>query len=442
MNTDNRLHNPNKQTYVVAIDLGTQQIRVCCAIAMGEEFIQIIGCASVESTGLSVNGITSMDKLKENISSAYNKAYTSVRNSYTEKTLPSINSPRIMISVPGKYIKSKNNTGSCELNHQEVNDRHVDKARRDANSLIIDNYELINSFDNYFEVDGNSMMEDPRGTIGGQLKVNVHLIYAQQDFLHNIRNAVSFIESEYEPDFIFSGTASALALLTEEEKNNGVAVFDIGASTVDITVFNQGILVYSGASPYAGQMISYRLAVLNGIPQNLAENIKVNHGCVNKGLISNLQNTKIQINTTSLNQAKDIPLSSLAESLEGFYDEIMANSLACLKVLDTERDFSKEINLKSGFIVTGGCTKIVGIEECLSKYLSSQKIMSPIRLKPISKSYLTGYVDAIDEHSSAALIGLVKLCHILDGNQVQKTPNGFFPKMINKLISVLNIITD
>ena len=233
----NDLNKITTQDYIVSIDLGTSEIKVCSAILYDDDSIRIIGYGKCRTTGMNADGIVSMDKLKENISVAYNMSQNIVLRSYDENTLPKINNPRIFVSVPGRFITYKNNTGSCELRRGPITEEDIARANYVANSLKIKDYELITAIPNCYQVDSNSSVEDPLDMTGGQLRTYIHQVYAQSSFLDNVRRALCCIETEYAPEFVFSGQATAYSAADDTEKRFGVCVLDIGKSSTGITVF-------------------------------------------------------------------------------------------------------------------------------------------------------------------------------------------------------------
>ncbi|MBO6010085.1 MAG: hypothetical protein J6P70_07130, partial [Ruminobacter sp.] len=213
----NDLNKITTQDYIVSIDLGTSEIKVCSAILYDDDSIRIIGYGKCRTTGMNADGIVSMDKLKENISVAYNMSQNIVLRSYDENTLPKINNPRIFVSVPGRFITYKNNTGSCELRRGPITEEDIARANYVANSLKIKDYELITAIPNCYQVDSNSSVEDPLDMTGGQLRTFIHQVYAQSSFLDNVRRALCCIETEYAPEFVFSGQATAYSAADDTE---------------------------------------------------------------------------------------------------------------------------------------------------------------------------------------------------------------------------------
>ena len=424
----NDLSNVGTQDYIVSIDLGTSEIKICSAILFDDENIQIIGYGKCKTTGMNADGIVSMDKLKENISTAYNMAQNAVTRSQDERSIPQINNPRVFVSIPGRFITFRNNSGSCDLKKNPITEEDIIRANSVAKSLKIKDYELITAIPNYYQVDSSERVEDPLELSGGQLKSFLNLVYAESSFLENIKRALCCIETEYDPEFIFSGQATAYAVASDTEKNLGVCVLDIGKSTTDITIFDKGHCVYVGSCPYGADKITQNIAVTYNLSEREAEKIKCELGfAVSNSIISGKE---IRIENRAA-QIKSINQGELAESIEAGYNQLILKVLTKLN----EVNDSADISLGAGFVICGGAAETKCLQECVAKIFNNNGLggyARKIRIHQVDKRMINGLTDAISPYSGSASLGLIKFSDILESHKKNRNYKGII-KVFHKI---------
>lgn len=423
MMPENDSSKTNNQDYIVAIDIGTSEIRVSCAIIVAEGIIKIIGNGFCKTTGLSDQGITSIEKLKENISTAYNMAYYVVQSAFSTNNLANIERPRILVSIPGKFISYKNNVGSTELNQQPTSDMMMEKATSVAKSYTVKGYELITSIVNYYGVDDNHYVEDPIDMVGGQLNTYVHLVYAKKDFLDNLNRTITCVSSEYLPEFVFSGMASSYALTEEVDKKLGVCVLDIGSSSVDITVYDKNSVVYSGSSLLGARSVTRDISVLFALSEKAAEQVKCECGCATPDLVRD-DGKVYKIEGIKGAESLTIDPKMLAEMIESKYFEIFRRAINKLNEIDASCELGK------GFILTGEGAQMKGVEKCFTRFLMNNgmsHLANKVRIGKVDTTNITGYVDELEEHGASTVLGLIKFSEMLDTRTDQtKNYSGMF----------------
>lgn len=404
-----KLHQSNvNQQYAVVIDIGAYKIKVCCVLFVGNDFVQVIGCGEKETKGLSLDGsLSSLNLLQEAMSVAYSCATKGVSNTYHIKKLDTKN-PRVLISVPGIKIKSKNNFGTCDVNHVEINDRHLQLARDNAKSYSIENYDVIYSEDCTYEVDENKHVEDPRGMVGGQLKVNTHLVYVESNFKANISKVVdSLIDTTYEHEFYFSGTASSYYSITEEDKKLGVCVFDIGASSVDISIYADDRILFTGSSTMAGNALTKELSILLGVPMDHAEEIKCRYGYAHRSRIRPEYIGKDIVISKNSNSENRVGFIELQEMIASKYKDIFAQAFK--KMNDINLD---GFQLGAGIVLTGGGTLIPGVDVLLSEFINNDKIM--VRTNSFESEKIRGMNVDKNPCEFSAVFGLSRLGSLIE----------------------------
>ena len=426
--------------YVVAVDVGTSFIRVAGAIVSDDNDIRMIGYKSVVSSGMGGSGISSLDKLRDDISQAYSAVDTQIRGVVQKYPDIDFDNPRIMVSVPGYFTKSKNVDGTTPLHHQRVTTVQMAEARQNAASVSVEGYELVGYVENQYQVDSNESVVDPRGMTGGQLKVFLHAFYAKKDFMDNIRYALTSIRSKYAPDFMSSGYATARGLLIGPEKDIGVCVIDIGGSTADITIYDRGNLTFTNFCKFGSGMVTRDIAVLNGISERKAEQLKLRCGLADP----DLADTREEITVSRDGLGDDVVLKprELAETIEARYHNIFQNLLMSMKGVDPECE------LGSGVVLSGGGACIRGIEKCFRKYLQSSGITIIRSVRKggfretgvplaehegtLSLADLANNPEKMNPVSDAVLIGLMKLSNDKEKTLEQAPKKGvarFFSKI-------------
>lgn len=428
----------NNIDYVVALDVGTSFIRVAGALVSDDNDIRVIGYKTVVSSGMGGSGISSLDKLRDDISRAYSAVDTQVHGGIMQKCADiDFDNPRVMVSVPGYFSASRNVDGTTPLHHQRVTTVQMAEAIQNAASVSIDGYDLVGYVVNQYQVDSNERVVDPRGMVGGQLKVFIHAFYAKKDFLDNIRYALTSIRSKYAPDFMFSGYATARGLLIGPEKDIGVCVIDIGGSTADITIYDRGNLIFTNFCRFGSGMVTRDIAVVNGISERQAEQLKLRCGLADPDLADVRE--EITVERNGLGDDITLQPRALAETIEARYHNIFQNVLMAMKGVDPSCD------LGAGMVLAGGGSSIRGIEKCFRKYLESNGISNIRSVRraafretdvPLAEHEGTLSCSDIPEKmnpvSDAVLIGLLKFSNDKE-KTLEQTPKRGLARFASKI---------
>ncbi|MGN1394715.1 MAG: cell division protein FtsA [Succinivibrionaceae bacterium] len=408
---------------VVAIDMGTSEIRVSIA-SIKDGYIHIHGNSYVKTTGITSEGISNIEKLKEDISTAYASAFSVTRNNGVSLDM---SKAKTFVTVPGKYIKYKNNFGTVDLGHRAVTGLDVDQAINIAKSYNMSGYDLISSCSHSYDIDENHNVENPRGIIGGQLYAHVHLIYANSVFLENLKQALIFLpNSEYDIEFTSSCFAASFSLADESVKELGCCILDIGCSYVDIVVYDKDRIIYTGSSNHAGKSISRDIAVMYGVSETTAEKIKTTVGCADKDSVSSSK--IIDIEGDSIRGLFQINKLDLAEMIDSRYSAIFAQAIQQLN------DIDNGCELGYGFILAGGATRIDGIKRCFQKFLENNGLSqyaSKVNFINVSTVGISGQVDSLEGHGKETIIGLYKYCEAVKEPMVNPSETTVWSKLSN-----------
>ena len=231
-----------------------------------------------------------------------------------------------------------------------------------------------------------------------RMEVSVHLITCHNDMARNIVKAVERCGLKVE-HIIFSGLASSNAVITEDERDLGVCVVDIGAGTMDIAIWTDGSLRHAEVLPYAGNAVTSDIAYAFGTPFNDAEKLKVKYGCA----LSEHINRDETVNVPSVGgrPSRSLQRRMLAEVIEPRYSELLGLvNQRIIAIQDKLRTEGTKHHLAAGIVLTGGGSQIDGLVDCAERVFQTQvRIGQPLDV--------TGLTDYVKEPYQATAVGLL-----------------------------------
>lgn len=411
----------NQERHVVAIDVGSAEIRVCHSIILQDGYVNIVGYGHCQSSGINARGISSIEKLRETLSTAFSVSKKALDRVYTEKSLVDINNPMIIVSIGGSWIYGRANEGSTEV-HRQVTHRDMEVAYNNCRALNKKDFQLITSCVNCYQVDENEHVEEPLAMMGGQLKVLSYLIYGNSSYIGNLKQCIDFIQTNLQCEFASTGFSAANAVVDENEKKLGVCVLNIGASAVDICVYDKGDLVYCGSSRKASSWVTRQIAVLNSLTEENAEKLKCMHGYAWADLVTD-RDLAVTAPCVGTGLETTIMIKNLAEIIESAYNEIFTE---VMQELGTNIG-NMNIDMAAGFVLTGGGAKIEGVDRALSEYLKQMGAdITKVRRAGFLSSTITGIKDSLDPYSDAALVGMLRYSRELETHESQVTSDSVF----------------
>ncbi len=387
-----------KGKITAAIDIGSSKITAI--IAQGEinpvtydSSINILGAATSVSKGVKRSQIVDIEEAVDAIIEAVEAA----------ERMAGYNLDRAFLSVGGAHIASQNSTGVVAISDPEgeVSSEDVDRVIEAAKAISLPtSREVIHVIPRSFTVDGEGGIKDPVGMFGVRLEVDTHIITSSSAALKNLTKAVNEVGVDIE-DIVFSGYASAQAVLSETEKELGCLLVDIGGGTTSYCAWIDGSLAYSGTIPIGGKNVTNDLAIGLRISLDTAEKIKLTLSTDKKS--KETKTDQIDISETG---ALGIKKVSKRTVIEGIIRPRL-NEIFTMIRLDLEK--AGLINkIPSGAIITGGGALTVAIEDAAKRML-----VLPVRIGV--PHGVGGLVDDILTPAFSTAIGL-----ILYGN----TPSG------------------
>ncbi|MFH2137010.1 MAG: cell division protein FtsA [Candidatus Omnitrophota bacterium] len=388
------------QIPVVSLDIGSAKTTVCIGNLDNAGRVEIYTAVMVKTRGLERGIITNLGEVASGIEEALRKAeakfYTSEHNN-----LPAIKKNfrigSVYVTISGEHVLGNNTKAMLSLSNRSVEITHNDSQRAidSAKSLTTSiDREILHALAQEFVVDGYKRTKEPLGIFGTRLGVNLHIISCGVSFANSLVKAVN--RAGFDVDgIVYSGLATSMAILTEEEKQTGVILLELGAGTTNILFFIEGSLQYTSVIPLGGNDITKEISQRLGIDEAQAEQLK-------------MQYKNVCVYSGSNHQECDDKL--ILKKNSSSYESISRQELALIvdaKLGDLFTLVKKELDLvgitqraKGGIIISGGMSFMDGIIEKLEEY-----IKLPVHLG-IMRGFVSGF-SGLSNSFYATGIGLI-----------------------------------
>ncbi|MEM9242475.1 MAG: cell division protein FtsA [Pseudomonadota bacterium] len=374
-----------KQDLLVGVDIGTSKI----VVIVGEVIdgnVHVIGIGSHPSTGLKrgvvVNIETTVAAIQKALEEAALMAGCQIHSAFA--------------GIAGSHIRSFNSNGIVAIQGGEVSQADVNHVVEAAKAVAIPaDQKVLHILPQEFIVDGEPGIKDPVGMSGVRLEAKVHIITGAVSSAQNIIKCVRRCNIDAS-DIILEPLASSYAVLTEDEKELGVALIDIGCGTTDLAVFTKNAIRHSAVIPIAGQQVTNDIAIALRTPAKYAEKIKLQHGCALLDMVS--ANDIFEVPGVGHRNGQKIARQTLAEVCGPRYEELFE------LVKKEMRRAGIEDLIPAGIVLTGGGSKIEGGVE-----LAEKVFRAPVRVG-VPES-VTGLADVVRNPIYATGIGLLRYAH-------------------------------
>ena len=370
----------NSET-IVGLDIGTTKI--CTVVGeVRENGITIIGCGLQPSRGIKKGVIINMDSTVESIKKAVEEAEKSV----------GFNIKTVVTGIAGSHIKGFNSNGVIPIKDKEVKKGDIRRAMDAAKSVVIPmDREVIHILPQEFVVDDQDGIKDPLGLSGGRLEARVHIVTGSVTSAQNIIRCTNRTGLNVQ-DIVLQPLASGESVLTEDEKELGVMLIDIGGGTTDIAIFSKGSIRYTAVLPLGGDHITSDIAIGMRSPLSAAEDIKRQYGCALTSMVDSKET--IDVPTIGENKPRPIARKMLCQIIQPRMEEMLT-----LMQKELLKSGFKEF-LSAGAVITGGTALLKGIEE-----LAQQVLHLPVRVG--YPQGVGGLTDAMNNPIYATGVGLV-----------------------------------
>ena len=350
-----------KEDIIAGLDIGSTGIRLVVGQKvnhLGNEELQIIGAVSAPTLGVSRGSINSIEDATSAVSAALEKAERLVGVPLSSVWV-SYNSPKIKCErSKGVVVVSKSNG--------EIDEQDVDRAMEAAKSMVVpNNYEILHVIPVRFSIDNQEDIKDPIGMSGLRLEVETLIVLGLSNQVKNLTKAVYRTGLDID-GVVMSSLAMADAVLDNRQKDLGVALINIGATTTSLSVYEEGNLLSTSILPIGADHITNDIAIGLRCPINLAERIKIEHGYSESAAIAKKDEVDITdlVKEEGINDNIDvISRKYVAEIIEARVEEIFAKVDEELKAID------RSGMLPAGAILVGGGSLLKGIAETAKRQL-------------------------------------------------------------------------
>lgn len=376
----------DQKEMIVGLDIGTSKVVAIVGEIDEEDQLDIIGIGSYPSRGLKkgvvVNIESTVQSIQKAASAAEEMAGCEIHSAFT--------------GIAGSHIRSLNSHGMTPIKNKEVTKGDVDRVLESARAVAIPaDQKVLHILPQEFIIDKQEGIREPVGMAGVRLEAKVHLVTGAVSAAQNIVKCLERCNFRVD-DIILQQLASSAAVLTEDEKELGVCLVDIGGGTTDIAVFTQGTISHSAVIPIAGDQITNDIAVALRTPTQHAEEIKIQHACCLTQLVN--ADEALQVPGMSERAPRRLSRQTLAEVVEPRFEELFS-------LIHAELQRSGFENLiAAGIVVTGGSAKMKGAVE-----LAEEVFHLPVRLG--APQGITGVADVAGNPVYSTAVGLLQFGH-------------------------------
>ncbi len=384
---------------IVGLDIGTNKVSALVGEVLPDGQVSVIGSGSCPSRGMDKGGVNDLESVVKSVQRAIDQAEL-----MAECTITSV-----FISLSGKHIASQIEKGMGSISEEEVTQDDMDSVIHTAKSVKIgDEQRTLHVIPQEFSIDLQKGIRNPIGLSGMRMEVSVHLITCHNDMARNIVKAVERCGLKVE-HIIFSGLASSNAVITEDERDLGVCVVDIGAGTMDIAIWTGGSLRHAEVLSYAGNSVTSDIAYAFGTPFNDAEKLKTKYGCAISENIS--RDETVNVPSVGGRPPRSLERRMLAEVIEPRYSELLSLvNQRILAIQEKLRNEGTKHHLAAGVVLTGGGAQIEGLVECAERVFDTQARIG----QPLNVAGLTDYVKEPCQATAVGLLYYGKESQLLD----------------------------
>jgi cell division protein FtsA len=397
----------SKRGTLASIDVGTTKICTTIADVSDGGDIRVVGVGIAPSHGLHKGLVVNINEAKESIRESVRKA-EQASDSKVESAY---------VGVTGRHVTSMNNRGVVAITRNDRLVRRDDLKRvlQCAQSVKVPgDRKLLHVIPRGYVIDGQMGVKNPVGMHGFRLDVETHVITAAVTSVQNLVKCIRGIGIDID-DLILEPLASSEAVLSEDEKQVGVILADIGGGTTDIAVFKDGSIWHTSILPVAGYQLTRDISVGLGLPFDVAEEMKKRYGSVMP-----IHESKVEANATISADGHGVSYQDLCDILRARVEEIIR--LILLEMPNA----GYETLVPAGLVLTGGSSNLSGIET-----LGREILQLPIRVGVPTKMY--GITDALRDPAYATSVGLVLWGAKYQGRQNWRSPR--FGIGLRRLIS-------
>ena len=342
---------------IVGLDIGTSKVVALVGEINDEGQVEIIGIGSHQSRGLKKGVVVNIESTVQSIQRAVEEA----------ELMAGCQIHAVHVGIAGSHIESFNSHGIVAIRDGEVEAHDLDRVIDAAAAVAIPaDQKILHILPQEYVIDSQEGVKEPLGMSGVRLEAKVHLVTCAVNAAQNVEKCVKRCGLDVE-EVILEQLASSYAVLTDDERELGVCLVDIGGGTTDIAIFTGGSISHTGVIPIAGDQVSNDIAMALRTPTQYADEIKIKYACA----LTQLTNADETIKVPSVGERppRDLSRQRLAEVVEPRYEELFSLVLAEI------RRAGFEDLISAGIVLTGGTSKMEGAVE-----LAEEIFNMPVRL--------------------------------------------------------------
>jgi len=367
---------------IVGLDIGTSKVVAIVGEVDADGAIEVVGIGSHPSKGMKKGVVVNIDSTVQSIQRAIDEA----------ELMAGCQIHSVYVGIAGSHIRSLNSHGIVAIKEQEVVQQDLERVLDAARAVAIPaDQKVLHVLPQEYVIDNQEGIKEPHGMSGVRLEAKVHLVTCAVNAAQNIEKCIRRCGLDVE-DTILEQLASSYSVLTDDERELGVCLVDIGGGTTDIAIFTEGSIRHTGVIPIAGDQVTNDIAMALRTPSQHAEEIKMRYACALTQLAGADQTIKVP--SVGDRPPRDLSRQSLAEVVEPRYDELFTLIQAEL------RRSGYEDLIPSGIVLTGGTSKMEGAVE-----LAEEIFHMPVRVGyPAS---IEGLADVVRNPIYSTAVGLL-----------------------------------
>jgi len=368
---------------VVGLDIGTSKVVAIVGEISIDGELEIVGIGSHRSSGLKKGVVVNIESTVQSIQRAIEEA----------ELMAGCQIHSVYAGIAGSHIRSLNSHGIVAIKDREVFSQDLDRVMDAAQAVAIPaDQKILHILPQEYLIDEQEGVKEPLGMSGVRLEAKVHLVTCAVNAAQNIEKCIRRCGLEVE-DVILEQLASSYSVLTEDEKELGVCMVDIGGGTTDIAIFTEGAIRHTGVIPIAGDQVSNDIAMALRTPTPHAEEIKIKYACALAKLAG--PDETIKVPSVGDRDPRDLSRQALAEVVEPRYDELFT-----LVQAELRRSGFEDL-IAAGIVLTGGTAKMEGVVE-----LAEEIFHMPVRLG--APQGISGLTDIVQNPIYSTGVGLLQ----------------------------------
>ncbi len=362
--------NQNSNNMIVGLDIGTSKVVAIVGEVNADGSLSIVGIGRHRSRGLKKGTVVNIESTVQSIQRAIEEA----------ELMAGCRIHSVYAGIAGSHIRSMNSHGIVAIRDREVYPADIERVIDAAQAVAIPaDQKILHILPQEFIIDSQEGVKEPLGMSGVRLEAKVHLVTCASNAYQNIEKCIRRCGLEVE-EIILEQLASSYSVLTDDEKELGVCMIDIGGGTTDIAIFTEGAIRHTGVIPIAGDQVTNDIAMALRTPTEFAEDLKIKYACA----LAQLASPDDMINVPGVGErpSRELSRQALADVVEPRYDELF-------HLIQAEIRHSGYADvLAAGLVLTGGTSKMEGVVE-----LAEEIFHLPVRIgMPTEVSGLTDIV--------------------------------------------------